>query len=358
MKRLDKIDPNFYVDTTLPEGYEYFDAQGEPFSIYGIAPNDPGVYCRLPVSMLPQCSEGVQSLSWHMAGACVRFTTDSDGLCVLWELTDDQGIMSHFAVTGQSGLELFEETDLGTVQISQLRPKIDPGRSTRGKQSAFVKLRPGKRHYVLYLPLYNGIKQLTLGFAPGASIEPGRKPRIEKPLVFYGSSITQGGCASKVGSCYTTVLARRLDAAQLNLGFSGNAKGEEHMARYIASLDMSVFIMDYDYNANYPEFLDETHEPFFRIVRKAQPELPIILMSKPDFDADIEDSRKRRDIIIRTYANAVAAGDKNVYFIDGEQFFGARDRDMCTVDGCHPTDLGFLRMADTVEPVLRHILGI
>ena len=129
------------------------------------------------------------------------------------------------------------------------------------------------------------------------------------------------------------------------------------MARYIAGLEMSAFIFDYDHNAPNVDHLRRTHEPFFRIVRQAQPQLPIVLVSKPDFDGYPDENRERRNVILQTYANAVAAGDRHVYFVDGETLFGRGDRDMCAVDGCHPTSLGFLRMADRLEPVLRRALA-
>ena len=213
------------------------------------------------------------------------------------------------------------------------------------------------RHYALYLPLYSGLSSLLLGIAPDAQMLPGRTPALEKPLVFYGSSITQGGCAATAGACYPALLARRLDAAQINLGFSGNAKGEGPMARYIAGLDMSVFIFDYDHNAPDAAHLRATHAPFFQIVRQAQPRLPIVMVSRPDFDREPGPARERRQVILETYLNALAAGDRHVYFVDGEGLFGNRNREECTVDGCHPTNLGFLRMADGIEPVLRRALA-
>jgi len=332
--------------------YEPFDP---PFSICGVAPNRRGVLCRLPEAFLPQCSEGVRRLAYHLAGACVRFSTDADQFAVAWELKETAN-MPHFAASGQSGMELFEETDVGTRQVKNLIPAMDNGHGCRKKQSACVPLPGGMRHYALYLPLYNGLTQLLLGFPQGAQIQPGRKPKIEKPIVFYGSSITQGGCASKAGSVYTTILCRRLDAPEVNLGFSGNAKGEESMARHIASLSMQVFVMDYDHNAPTAEHLEKTHEPFFRIIREAQPELPVIFISRPNFDVNPQESIKRRKVIRSTYEHAVAAGDKHVMFVDGETLFGRTDRDMCAVDGSHPNDLGFWRMAEAIEPVLRKCL--
>lgn len=356
MKRIDQIDPNFQLPDSVPADTQFMDAQQPPFSVWGLADNKPGVYCRLPESFLPLCNEGVQYLAYHLAGACVRFSTDAKALSVVWELRE-AGNMPHFAASGQSGLQLLEETDHGVHNVHQFIPAMDDGRGCRLKQSAHIELPGGLRHYALYLPLYNGLSQLLLGFPSGAQVLPGRTPRIERPLVFYGSSITQGGCASKVGSCYTTLLARRLDAAQINLGFSGSGRGEASMARYIAGLTMSIFVLDYDHNAPDTQHLAATHEPFFKIVREAQPDLPIVMVSRPNFEANPEGNRIRRDIIRRTYDNARARGDRHVYMVDGETLFGITDRDLCTVDGVHPTDLGFFRMANTLEPVLREILA-
>jgi len=224
------------------------------------------------------------------------------------------------------------------------------------KQSHFVKLPGGMRSYVLYLPLYNGLKTLVLALPPEAQLLEGRTPRIERPIVFYGSSVTQGACASKAGSCYTTLLARRLDAAQLNLGFSGSARGDVDMAHYIASLDMSLFVYDYDHNAPALEHLQATHEPFFRIIREAQPDLPVVMLSRSGGQPGAERDA-RRETIRNTYLHAVHAGDRHVWFVDGQTLFGEKGRDLCTVDVTHPTDIGFLRMADGLEPLLREILN-
>lgn len=357
MKSIAEIDRNFIIPEGVPENTLFYDPQEAPFSLWGIAPNAKGVYCRLPEAMLPLCNEGVQRLAYHLAGACVRFTTDANQLALIWQLRETAN-MPHFAASGQSGMELYEEANDGIRLVHNFQPAMNNGHGCKQYQSTYTALPGGMRHYCLYLPLYNGVKEFRIGLPEGAAVLPGRMPRIEKPVVFYGSSITQGGCACKAGGCYTTVLARRLDAAQINLGFSGSGRGESCMAEYIASLEMSAFVLDYDHNAPDAEHLQRTHEPFFRIVREKHPTLPIIMISCPDFDRNPVQNALRRDIIRRTYDNARAAGDENVYFIDGETLFGATDRDMCTVDGCHPNELGFLRMADGIEPVLRQALGV
>ena len=136
----------------------------------------------------------------------------------------------------------------------------------------------------------------------------------------------------------------------VNFGFSGSARGEPAMARLIATVDMSVFVMDYDHNAPTAGHLEQTHEPFFRIVREARPELPVVIVSSPSINANPSRWTERREIVRRTYENALSRGDTRVWFVDGETLFGTTDRDGCTVDGVHPNDLGFMRMAKAIRP--------
>nr|WP_252891708.1 SGNH/GDSL hydrolase family protein [Thermoclostridium stercorarium] len=169
--------------------------------------------------------------------------------------------------------------------------------------------------------------------------------------------MTEGGCAPRPGTAYTSILSRWLDADYFNYGFSGGAKGELVFAEYIAKhKNISVFVYDYDHNAPTPEHLANTHEPFFKVIREAHPDIPIVMMSRPDFDRDPKDSIERRNIIYQTYINAKKSGDNNVYFVDGMQFFGPVGRSECTIDGCHPNALGFMRMAETLYPLMSHLL--
>ncbi|MEG1980076.1 MAG: SGNH/GDSL hydrolase family protein, partial [Victivallaceae bacterium] len=153
---------------------------------------------------------------------------------------------------------------------------------------------------------------------------------------------------------------RAVDAPQINLGFSGCGRGEFGVAKAIAGLDLSCFVMDYDHNAPSAEHLEATHEKFFQIIRERNPQLPIIIITKCDIWRHIgyEVNSQRREVIRRTYDNAVAAGDKNVYFIDGETLFGTVNRNECTVDTCHPNDLGFYRMFEHILPTLRRALKL
>lgn len=218
---------------------------------------------------------------------------------------------------------------------------------------------PGSMETVtVNLPRNDHLLSMEIGIEDGAVMREAPEYDIPKPIVFYGSSITEGGCASRPGNAYTSIVSRWLDADHRNMGFSGRARGEAGFAEYLAGMrDMSLFVMDYDHNAPSPEHLQETHAPFFRIVREAQPELPIVILSRPDTDKFPEDSRRRRDIIRQTYQDAVESGDRKVWFMDGGAFFGPEGRGECTVDGTHPNALGFMRMAQELYPLLCEILG-
>jgi hypothetical protein len=215
----------------------------------------------------------------------------------------------------------------------------------------------GENEVTVCFPLYNKVKNLYIGLQKGAKILPPKPYTHQKPLVFYGSSITQGGCAWRAGNDYISTLSRWLDFDYINLGFSGGARAEKEMIAYLSTLDASVFVMDYDHNAPTVEHLQATHYPLYEALRKAHPEMPIVMMSKPDVDLTPEGSALRRRVVEETYLKAKGNGDEQVHFISGDTLFGEGDRSACTVDGCHPTDLGCYRMALTVKPVLEKLLN-
>jgi len=189
----------------------------------------------------------------------------------------------------------------------------------------------------------------------GARIEAPTPYKHSKPMLFYGSSITEGAHATRPSNAYTALVSSHLDIDYYNFGFSGSAKGHLDFAEYIVRQDISIFVLDYDHNAPDTEYLEKTHEPFFKYIRERKPDLPIVITTSPDFDY-AEDKALRREIIRKTYTNAVNSGDKNVYFVDGETFFGDKDRHSCTSDTTHPNDLGHYRMAQILEPLIKDIL--
>ena len=376
--KIEEIDGNFANNTIDGIDLTFVEMPQPPFELDGFPfYKENKAFCRLPVSFLPACSEGVQALAWHTAGGQLRFRTDSPVFAVRVKLLKIPA-MSHMPATGSSGFDMYLGTGTSKCYWRTAIPDV------RGDEYASIILdvrelsRPAAdrlrflpdsnlREITLNFPDYNGVKKLEIGLAPKSSVLPPARFSIEKPILFYGSSITQGGCCSRPGNNYIQHISRRLDAETINLGFSGNAIGEENMAELIASLELSAFVMDYDHNAPDPEHLERTHEKFFQIIRDRRPSLPVVFMSMPntDFNPGFECTHdyasyaeRRKNIIERTYLNALGKGDMNVYFIDGASLFGLKDRDACTVDSCHPNDLGFLRMADALEPVLRRALNI
>jgi hypothetical protein len=260
--------------------------------------------------------------------------------------------MNHMPRAGSAGFDLYS----GSGKDIQYRKTVQPDRDQIDLETLLVSEQPEQMtDYILYLPLYGAASKIEIGVAPWAKLEKPVPHAVSKSVLFYGSSITQGGCASRPGNAYTTMLCRALDAPQINLGFSGSCHCEPAVAEAIAGLDLAAFVMDYDHNAASPEHLKNTHEIFFKIIRGKNHGLPVIIISRCDFWGSQED-KDRRDVIRQTYENAVKAGDKKVWFIDGETLFGMEDRDACTVDRVHPNDLGFYRMFRTILPTLENAL--
>ena len=298
--------------------------------------------------------------SYHTSGGEVRFRTDSDVIAVraeVYKVSDP----AHMTRNGSAGFALFLNAGgKGERMLRAFSPATPEIRS--GKQvfrvDRTVKFKGGGKmnEFSLYMPLYSGVKKLEIGLPEGAKIEPPLPRRVKLPICFYGSSITQGCSASHPGNMYPTMLCRAVGAPQINMGFSAGAKGEACVAKAIASLKLAALVIDYDHNAPTPEHLRKTHEPFFRIIREAHPELPIILVSGPR-DKAVKANRDRRDVIKATYDRAVAAGDKHVYFVDGLSFFDKVPFKYCTVDNGHPSDLGFYLMFQKILPTLRRALA-
>lgn len=349
---ISKIDKNFAVEKADGLDVVYHNAATAPFVVEGFAwRKDGGSYSRLPKNLdANEVNRGARDLSSHSAGGVVRFRTDSPYIVLRAEISSTY-TMGHMADTGSSGFDFFCDTNryLKTVNPRMNKPQIPTPVVAVLTQNFGKKM----RDYSLYMPLYNGVKKLEIGLAPDAKFEKPTPHKIAKPILFYGSSITQGGCASRTSNVYTAMLCRALDAPMINLGFSGSAKGEPKLAELIASLDLAAFVYDYDYNAPTTEHLKKTHEPFFKIIRKAKPNLPIIMLSRVSYPSD-----DRVAVIRATYENAKKAGDKNVYFIDGRDLFKDADISYLTVDGCHPNDLGFYLMFKNTLPTLKQAIGV
>ncbi len=331
------VDKRVKIETEIKkDGLVFYDAASEPFGVYGVY-YDGEKFRRIPQELGNTLGGWHISLSRNTAGGRVRFRTNSPYIAIHYE--GDMGQMPHFAFTGSCGFDIY----VGTRYAGTFVPTDG---KTMGYESICEFCCDEMREVTINLPLYSEVEKLYIGLDENATVEPPTEYKITKPVVYYGSSITQGGCASRPGTCYQGHITRRFDCDHINLGFSGSARAQVEIAEYIANLDMSLFVYDYDHNADDPDFLEATHERMFNIIREKNPDLPIIMMSRPKFYLD-DSELKRVEIIKKTYENAKAKGDKNVYFIDG--------RDLCkfcgnegTVDNCHPTDYGFASMAQVL----------
>ena len=352
---ISKLDKNFATKTVQGVNVVYHNMLASPFVLEGFAwYNQDKALCRIPLAITEKdISRGVYHLARETAGGVIRFRTNSQVLSVRYTLTLPERNFGHMPATGVSGLD---------IVIDGFNRNVNPmnGNKLGNPVERLVarNLSAKMKDIEVYLPLYNGIKSIEIGLSANAKIEAPREHKIKKPVVFYGSSITQGGCANKPTHAYTTMLCREVDAPQINLGFSGNAKGEDKMAELIASLDMSVFVYDYDHNAPNATHLKNTHERFFKIIRKAQPNLPIIIMSSVGYPIDPKHWGKREAVIMQTYKNAVKNGDKNVYFVHGKDMTKDVSRFIWTTDNCHPNDYGFYLMYKATLPTLKKALSI
>jgi lysophospholipase L1-like esterase len=178
-------------------------------------------------------------------------------------------------------------------------------------------------------------------------------------VVVYGTSIVQGGCASRTGMAYPAIVGRKLDWPMINLGFSGNGKTEPEMAALLAELDPAVYVLDSLPNLR-PAEVGERVEPFIRVLRKAHPTTPIVLVENVAYtNAEFVESRRRsytekNAALRKIYEKLIAEGDRNLHYIPTAELLG--DDGEGTVDGTHPTDLGFLRMSEPLVRVLRPLL--
>ena len=347
MSDISKIDKNFAVNTDIKrENLRFYSAGDAPFKIFGVF-HEGGKYRRMPEAVAKAVSEQVESLHACAAGGRVRFVTDSPYIVISAKM-DKVRRMPHFALTGVGGFDMYVDDEF-------IKCFVPPLSFEGGYSSVHDFPTKQKRSITINFPLYSDVCELYIGLHADALIEPATDYINEKPVVYYGSSITQGGCASRPGNSYQAIASRNLNLDYINLGFSGSARAEVAMMEYIASLDMSVFVYDYDHNAYTIEYLENTHEAGFKTVRNAHPNLPIIIMTRPNFKIDAEND-ERCAIIKRTYDNAVALGDKNVYLIEGRELMALCNSDG-TVDGVHPTDFGFHSMANAVTKVLLEILN-
>lgn len=319
-----------------------------------------GVYRRLSLNPPKPLPPSVEELANCTAGGQIRFHGVFQKLVIRARLTSGL-TMDHFAATGQCGFDCYLSKDTtppryyGTTRLDFTKDQYE---------AAVVELtQPMELEVIVNFPLYTGVSQVLLGFDPAAELSPPQPRQDDRRIVVYGTSITQGGCASRPGMLFTNILSRRLNREFVNLGFSGSGKCEPELALAIREIERTaLLIVDTDANCPDEKWIAEKYPAFLRLYRERYPKIPILLLSRPPFAKDLiqeemlQKRQAKRDIIQQVVAQRVDAGDKNIYFLDGELLYDPEDFEEYTVDGVHATDLGFYQMADHLFPFLCEIL--
>lgn len=311
-------------------------------------------YDRLPAGARGQVNDAVWKLQQHSAGMAVRFSTSAPEIGVRWKLRFPELAMSHMPATGVSGVDLYAAPG-GRFRFAGVGiPAAFPDNTARlpgsqdGKPCTFL----------LYLPLYNGVDSVEIGVGPGFALAPAAQTAARRPLCFYGTSIVQGGCASRPGMAYPAIVGRRLGCPTINLGFSGNGRAEPALAELLTRLDPAAYVLDPLPNM-IAEPAAERMESMARTLRRAHPGTPIVLVEHlrltrlphPGGDASMEQWQRinadLRGVVDRLSCDGVGG----IHVVGWQSLLG--DDQEGTVDGIHPTDLGFARMAEAIAGALR-----
>ena len=309
---------------------------------------------RLPAKAEGFVRDQVWNLSRDSAGMCFRFVSDSPNIYVRYELSRESLSMTHMAATGHSGVDLYAQDGMGIDRwVAVVRPGKQKMDTTLAKDLA-----PGSRRYTLYLPLRNGVESLEIGVVRGQSFT-ALSPRNEKPIVFYGTSIMHGACASRPGMAFPSILGRRLRRPIINLGFAGNGRMEIEVGSLLVELNPCVFVIDCLPNMN-ESTVSQRAVPLVKKIRETHEKTPILLVedrsftSTRFFPARKQRHQKNRIALKNAFKELQNLGVKNIFYLDGDNLLG-QDGEAAT-DGSHPSDLGMVRYADAYEPALRAIL--
>jgi lysophospholipase L1-like esterase len=298
---------------------------------------------------------------WNLAkspsGGRLRLRTDSTSLSIRLEYPGPPDMRNMHAF-GQTGVDLY----LDGVYTGTAIGDKDAAPGKVYEHSYYSRASRRERDVTIYLALYKPVKVLAIGIDPEAHLQPAPPYAAARPVVFYGTSITQGGCASRSGMSYQAILGRLLNVDFVNLGFSGNGLGEPEVARTVAAIDASCFVLDFAQNNKTVESLEQAYAPFLETIRGRHPQTPVVaitpIYSAGEFSpAGHERLEGMRELIRRVVSRRIADGDRNLQLVEGTDLLGPSEGDGL-VDGTHPNDLGFERMAGRLAARLSKILGL
>ena len=310
---------------------------------------------RLPSSAESSVASSVWNLSRDSAGMLVRFKTDATAIHVHYKVTKSSLGMPHMPATGVSGVDLYARDSDGKWKWVQVTKPA----TQEVKAEIISGLAPGNREYAAYLPLYNGVEFMSIGVPKGSKFE-GLAPR-DKPIVFYGTSITHGACASRPGIVHTGILGRRLDMPVVNLGFSGNGRMDKEVGDYLVQIDAAAYVIDCLPNMG-PADVAAKCIPLVRQLKAAKPDTPVVLVEDRRFTNDwiLPEKKKfhtdNHAALRAAFEQLKKDGVDQLYYIPGDSLYG--DDTEGATDASHANDLGFMRQAEVFEPILRQALAV
>lgn len=343
------------------EGYKYTDAR--TLAIIGKGwEQTSGDYQRLPSYMKDSCRENQWWLYCHSAGVGIRFATNSTRIAAQWNLINNFH-MQHMAMTGIKGVDLYRLNRKGKWEyVNTARPQEKNLVADSVQSKLFVERMDGEWHeYMFYLPLYDGINWFEVGVDSAAELSKPRAEVLRKPrIVFYGTSIMQGGCATRPGMVATSIIERELNRECINLGTSGEGKMDMPIARLMATIDdVACYVIDPVPNCT-ANMCDSLTYDFIATLHNLRPDVPIVMVEGLIYPYAKQDTfytrylAQKNELWRRNYMKLKKDGVRNLYYMDAAGMAG-RDDDG-TVDGIHLTDIGFRAYADKLLPLLKRII--
>lgn len=338
---------------------KYYDAKNYP--LFGKAIDDSASkwdYSRLPDSIRPMLERPyLMEMGECSAGMFIRFRTASPTVGAKWKSVH-QFLMNHQTPTGTRGLDLYTLDEDGKTWTFVNSARPNPWKATTDV-SIISNMEPKMREYMLYLSLYDGVDSLYISVDPKYTVEQPAVdlPKKEKPIIMYGTSLLQGGCANRPGMAHSNILSRWLNREVINLGFSGMGQLDLPVAKTIAAVpDPGMIVLEMVPNANV-EQMDTLLARFYGIIREAHPAVPILFVEDPQFphtrfDTKIAEEVARKNACIKKHFNNFKKnGEKNIYYLKNDDLYG-HDYES-TVDALHLTDLGFMRISKVMYPILK-----
>jgi len=342
------------TNSSLPEDtIQWFNAT--QFKVLGQAwSNLKNPYDRLPAKAENKVRPPLWRLSTHSAGLAIYFSSNSTTINVRWSVRYNTN-MAHMAATGIKGVDLYAWNEGRWQFVNNGRPsgKDNDAKLISGKDDEW-------KEYLLYLPLYDGVDSLSIGIIQGSEIVlPEMNKFPGKPIVFYGTSITQGGCASRPGMAYTSIISRKLGREVINLGFSGNGRMEQELSELMTEIDAACYIIDCLPNLTASQVKERTIS-FVESLRKVKPDIPVLLVESTLPETAFLDNELREEVdtknknLFSSFEQLQDRGISRIYFIPSEKLLGYDHE--ATVDGVHYTELGFMRYAERLIKYLEGIL--